>query len=78
MICCDGTIHGDFNFHGNSILAQRDKVWGSLCYTLGVGVGVRTWFKFLDQVLYLSYHLSYLHQTCMDDAYGPAYGPERL
>lgn len=34
--------------------------------------------KDLFQVLYLSYYLPYLHQTCMDDASGPAYGPESL
>lgn len=49
---------------------------GSLRYT--PGVGVRTWFKFLLQVLYISYYLSYLHHTCMDDTSWPTYGLEIL
>lgn len=30
--------------------------------------GVQTWLKFLEQVLDLSYYLSYYHRTCMDGA----------
>lgn len=33
----------------------------------------RTWLKFLEQVLYLSYYLFTLHQTSMDGASGPSY-----
>lgn len=34
---------------------------GSSCYTLCISIGVRIWLKFLEQVLYLSYCLSYFH-----------------
>lgn len=47
-------------------VAHRDKVAESLRYT--PRVGVHTWLRFLMQVHYISYNLSYLQQTCMDDA----------
>lgn len=55
--------------------AYRDKVGRSLCYT--PTVGVQTWLRFLVQVLYLSYHLSYLHHTCMNESSIPTHGLER-
>lgn len=80
---CYNIAHGQTTYWGKScndgmdfkkgvLLAHRDKVVGSLCYT--PGVGVRTWLKYLLQVLYLSYYLPYLHHTCMNDASGPSYG----
>ena len=70
------SFHVNFTWGTIGCVAHREEVRGSLCYTLGVGV--RTWLKFLLQFLYLSYYLSYLHQTCMDDASGPTYGLKRL
>lgn len=39
-------------------LAHRHEVGESLCYY--PGVGVRTWWKFLFQILYLSYYFAKL------------------
>lgn len=39
---------------------------------------MRTFLKFFEQVLYLSYCLSYLHQTCMDGALYDTYALDRL
>lgn len=41
----------------------------SLCHTTGVSVGICKRF-FFYLVMYLAYYLSYLHQTCIDDAFG--------
>lgn len=42
----------------------------NLCYMYTSGVGLQTWLKILEQALYLSYYLPYLHGTCMDGASG--------
>lgn len=50
--------------------------WVELMHT--PGVGVRTSLKFFEQVLYISYYLSFFHQTCMGGASGPIYELKRL
>lgn len=46
-------------------------VWGVMLFP-------RRRLMFLLQVLYLGYCMSYLQQTCMDDAHGPTNEPKRL
>lgn len=72
---CENGILVSLKYYCQSILAHRVEVRESLCYTLGVGV--QTWLRFLVQVLYLSYHLSYLHHTCMNESSIPTHGLER-
>lgn len=52
------------------ILSSPRRSQGGELMLYSPGVGVRTWLKFLKQILYRSYFLSYLHHTYMDGASG--------
>lgn len=60
-----------------SQLPLSRRSWGELMLYPRHSVSVLfvwTWLKFLEQVLYLSNYLSYLHQTRVDDASINNYG----
>lgn len=58
------------NYMKQGFISQRQSR-GSLFYNFSLCICILFWLKLLEQVLYLKYYLTYIHQTCMDGASEP-------